>query len=240
MAHIITLPTFKQQGNISAPRARTIAERWVKDFQSALQSNGREKLEKLFVKDAWIRDFLSFSWDFRAIQSRDHVLSYFQSNHDADISGIRLRENGAFQPSFKSPCPSIQWVESMFDFESRHGRGKGMLRLVMDGEDGDEWKCYLIHFALQELKDHEEETGFRRPDGHIDTSDRNWQQQRERQKEFLDEDPVVFIIGAGQAGLSIAARLQQLGVPALIIEKNDRVGDSWRKRYKVRSGFPNA
>ncbi|KAM0254553.1 hypothetical protein ACHAQJ_006659 [Trichoderma viride] len=233
MAHIITLPTFKKQGNISTLRAISIAERWVKDFETALQSNSREKLEKLFVKDAWIRDFLSFSWDFRTIQSRDNVLSYFKSNHDADVSGIRLRGHGPFQPNFKSPCPGIQWIESMFDFESRYGRGKGMLRLVMDGESGDEWKCYLIHFTLQELKDHEEKTGFGRPQGYIDTSGGNWQQKRERQKEFLDEDPIVFIVGAGQAGLAIAARLQQLGVPALIIEKHERVGDSWRKRYKT-------
>ncbi|RFU79690.1 flavin-containing monooxygenase [Trichoderma arundinaceum] len=233
MAHIIPLPSFKQQGNVSALHARAIAERWVKDFEYALQSNNRGNLEKMFVKDAWIRDLLSFSWDFRAIRSRDHIIRYFQDNHNADINRIRLRDHGAFKPSFKRPCPEIQWVESMFDFESRYGRGKGMLRLVIDGEGEDKWKCFLIYFNLQELKGHEEETGFSRPVGYVDTSGGNWQQRRERQKEFLDEDPVVFIVGAGQAGLSVAARLQQLGVPSLIIEKNDRVGDSWRKRYKT-------
>lgn len=233
MAHIITLPTFKQQGNISALRARAIAERWAKDFERALQSNDREQLEKVFVKDAWIRDLLSFSWDFRTLQGRENVLSYVQNNHSAGIGSIRLRDHGAFQPNFKKPCPDMQWVESMFDFESRYGHGKGMLRLVLDGDSGDQWKCYLIHFTLQELRDHEEKTGFTRPEGYVDTTGGNWQQRRERQKEFLDEDPIVLIIGAGQSGLSTAARLQQLGVPALIIEKNERVGDSWRKRYKV-------
>lgn len=37
--------------------------------------------------------------------------------------------------------------------------------------------------------------------------------------------------GAGQAGLTAAARLKMQGVNALIIDRNDRVGDSWRKRY---------
>lgn len=235
MAHIITLPMFKQQGNISALHARNIVERWIKDLEKALQSNNREKLESAFVKDAWIRDLLAFSWDFRTIHERDNVLNYFQSNHAADIGSIRLRDHGAFQPSFKKPYPGMQWVESMFDFESRYGHGKGMLRLVMDDEGEDDWKCYLIHFTLQELKGHEEKTGFSRPEGYVDTSGGNWQQRRERQQDFLDEDPVVLIVGAGQSGLSTAARLQQLGVPALIIEKNDRVGDSWRKRYKVWS-----
>ncbi|KAL7952042.1 FAD/NAD(P)-binding domain-containing protein [Trichoderma barbatum] len=233
MAHIITLPTFKQQGNVSPLHARIIAERWVKSFEHALQNNNREALEEVFVKDSWIRDLLSFTWDFRTLQGRDKVLNYLQNNHSNGINNIRLRDHGAFQPIFKKPYSDMQWVESMFDFESRHGQGKGMLRLVLDGDNEDQWKCYLIHFTLQELKGHEEKTGFTRPEGYVDTTGGNWQQRRERQKEFLDDDPAVLIIGAGQAGLSIAARLQQLGVPALIIEINGRVGDSWRKRYKT-------
>ncbi|OPB41770.1 flavin-binding monooxygenase [Trichoderma guizhouense] len=231
MAHIITLPTFKQQGNVSLSHARNISERWVKDFEHALQRNDRERLEKVFVKEAWIRDLLSFTWDFRTLQGRDNVLNYLQNNYNAGISSIRLRDYGTFQPTFKNPCPDIQWIESMFDFESRQGRGKGMLRLVLDGDD--EWKCYLIHFTLQEIKEHEEKTGFTRPEGYVDTTGGNWQQRRERQREFLDEDPAVLIVGAGQSGISTAARLQQLGVPSLIIEKSSRVGDSWRKRYKT-------
>lgn len=37
--------------------------------------------------------------------------------------------------------------------------------------------------------------------------------------------------GAGQAGLTAHARLKMLNVPTLIIDKNDTVGDNWRKRY---------
>lgn len=234
MAHVVTLSTFKQPpGDVSALQARAIAEQWVKDFETALQKNNRDELEKLFVKDAWMRDLLSFSWDFRCIQNRENIVCYFQNNHNAGISGIHLQENGAFQPSFQAPCPGIQWIQSMFDFESRHGRGKGTIRLVMDGEDGSEWKCYLMHFRLKELKGHEEKIGLRRPESYVDTSDYNWQQRRERQKEFLDEEPTVLIVGAGQSGLILGARLQQLGIPSLIIERLGRVGDTWRNRYKV-------
>jgi putative flavoprotein involved in K+ transport len=41
----------------------------------------------------------------------------------------------------------------------------------------------------------------------------------------------VLIVGGGQAGLSIGARLAQLGVDALIVDREPRVGDNWRKRY---------
>ena len=41
-----------------------------------------------------------------------------------------------------------------------------------------------------------------------------------------------MIIGGGQGGIALGARLRQLGVPTIIVEKNDRPGDSWRNRYK--------
>ena len=42
----------------------------------------------------------------------------------------------------------------------------------------------------------------------------------------------VVIIGGGQGGIGLGARLRRLGVPTIIVEKNDPPGDSWRKRYK--------
>jgi putative flavoprotein involved in K+ transport len=38
-------------------------------------------------------------------------------------------------------------------------------------------------------------------------------------------------VGGGQAGLSIAARLAQLQVDALIVDRGERIGDNWRNRY---------
>lgn len=39
------------------------------------------------------------------------------------------------------------------------------------------------------------------------------------------------LLGAGQGGLTVAARLKMLDIPALMIDTNERVGDNWRKRY---------
>src|SRR5262249_19005163 len=41
----------------------------------------------------------------------------------------------------------------------------------------------------------------------------------------------VIIIGGGQAGLMLAARLRQVGVRAIIVEKSESIGDVWRARY---------
>ena len=42
----------------------------------------------------------------------------------------------------------------------------------------------------------------------------------------------MVIVGGGQGGIALGARLRQLGVPTIIVERNARPGDSWRKRYK--------
>ncbi len=40
------------------------------------------------------------------------------------------------------------------------------------------------------------------------------------------------MIGGGQGGIALGARLKRLGVPALVVDKHDRPGDQWRSRYK--------
>lgn len=47
----------------------------------------------------------------------------------------------------------------------------------------------------------------------------------------MKHPPLTLSPGAGQAGLTAAARLKMLGVETLVIDQNDRVGDNWRKRY---------
>lgn len=41
----------------------------------------------------------------------------------------------------------------------------------------------------------------------------------------------VFVIGGGNAGAALAARLKALGVDSIIAERNPRAGDNWARRY---------
>ncbi|KAH7254563.1 hypothetical protein B0J15DRAFT_423922 [Fusarium solani] len=230
--HIVTLPQFPEHQDKSPETARLIVTQWLGSFQQAVRNGSVDDLAEFFNKDAWIRDFLAFSWDFRTIQGSNKVSEYIKQSQDAaSLVAISARDHGKFQPSFKTPAPGTNWVESMFEFETSIGRGKGMVRLVSGDKPG--WKAYLINFTLQELKGAEERSGLRRPHGYVDPRGGTWGERRERQKEFLDEDPAVFVIGAGQAGLEIAVRLRHIGLPTLIIDKNERVGDNWRQRYRT-------
>ena len=62
----------------------------------------------------------------------------------------------------------------------------------------------------------------------------SWKEEREAEARTLgyETQPYVVIIGGGQGGIALGARLRQLGVPTIIVERNDRPGDSWRNRYK--------
>jgi putative flavoprotein involved in K+ transport len=92
--------------------------------------------------------------------------------------------------------------------------------------------------TLLELKGHEEPQGTRRPMGaeHGAQPGRlSWLERRQQEEAAFGTttQPYVLIVGGGQGGLALGARLRQLGVPALIVERNARPGDSWRKRYKT-------
>ena len=96
--------------------------------------------------------------------------------------------------------------ESWFTFETTAGRAVGHLRLR-------EGRAYTLLTALRSLHAHPEKPGQREPDLGV------------------TRQPDVVIVGGGQGGIALGARLKRLGVPAVILEKNARAGDSWRKRY---------
>ena len=55
--------------------------------------------------------------------------------------------------------------------------------------------------------------------------------KREGAGAYADHDPAVLVVGGGQAGLGIAARLGALGVDTLVVDRHERIGDNWRQRY---------
>ena len=121
-------------------------------------------------------------------------------------------------------------LESWISFETEVARGYGLIRL----KDGLIWTLLT---TMAELKGHEEKAGFTRPLGArhgVNPGAKTWKELRDEEAEQLgfETQPYVLVIGGGQGGIALGARLRQLGVPTIIVEKNERAGDSWRKRYK--------
>jgi putative flavoprotein involved in K+ transport len=126
-------------------------------------------------------------------------------------------------------------IEAIFEFETTVGRGNGIVRLSPDASNpAGDLRAWHFSTTLEELKGHEEKVGARRPSGAAYSRNfggDNWEDVRRKSRDYADRDPTVLVIGGAQAGLSIAARLRQLDVDTLVVEKWDRIGDSWRKRY---------
>ncbi|PSN70515.1 putative flavin-containing monooxygenase YUCCA3 [Corynespora cassiicola Philippines] len=239
--HDITLPKYSPKAEIKVSvsekrEPKDVAQTWLDKFAAVLASGDASQLTSVIHADSWWRDFLTLTWDFRTIRSAPKIVDFLSQHISAGLSGLKLPDSGRFVPNFQYPIEGLEWIESMFYFETNTGRGKGFFRLAR-GDDGI-WKAHFISTSLQEIKGHEENTDDRRPLGGKNSLEGgmvkgNWLERRERQKEFLDNEPDVFIVGAGQSGLNMAARLQAVGLSALIVDKNVRIGDNWRHRYRT-------
>ncbi|OJA14210.1 hypothetical protein AZE42_11318, partial [Rhizopogon vesiculosus] len=124
------------------------------------------------------------------------------------------------------PYPDLAWIQAFFDFETTVSLTSGVFRLVplADGS----WKAHTIFTNLEDLKGFPEQTGPRRE---FEPNHGKWAAKRAREIEFIDDEPSIIVIGGGQGGLDVAARLKMLGLNSLVVEKNERIGDNWRKRY---------
>ncbi|KAL5336904.1 putative flavin-binding monooxygenase [Aspergillus crustosus] len=235
--HIIHLPRSPCIENQSID-ASTVAEQWIKLLNQHLTNPDNAPLDTLFHDDSWWRDMLALTWDFRTIRGLTKITGFLSEHQPrVEITNLRLDPTAVVPPNLETPVAGLSWVTALFTFQTRIGRGSGVVYITQSAGDG-QWKAYSVYTALQELKGHEEHLGTRRPEGTIPcmpsgVPGENWLEGRRRQVEFIDGDPTVLIIGAGQSGLNLAARLQALGQRCLIVEKNDRVGDNWRKRYRT-------
>lgn len=207
-----------------SPQERVDA--WLADFESALAERDVERVTGKFATDSFWRDLVAFTWNLKTLEGRDGIADMLTARlADTDPSGFRTSET----PTEEFDGEHV--VTSAFiEFETTVGRGKGHLRLR------DELGWTLLT-TLQELKGHEERKGSSRPLGAVHGSDpdrRSWAEKQLDEALTLGytEQPYIVVIGGGQGGIALGARLRQLGVPAIVVDQHERPGDQWRKRYK--------
>jgi cation diffusion facilitator CzcD-associated flavoprotein CzcO len=208
------------------------AENWLAQFEAALAGTGDGALQALFHPDSFWRDVLALSWNIQTINGGDAIVRELQACAPARTKTF------AIDPARAAPRrvtrAGTNAIEAIFNFETAVGRGNGILRLTPDQADGNRLKAWTLLTALDELKGFEEQQGSTRPRGNAYSRDfrgPNWLDQRKASAAYADRDPAVLVVGGGQAGLAIAARLKQLNIDTLIVDRGLRIGDNWRKRY---------
>jgi len=198
-------------------------EAWLDRFTRAANAGDPDAVASLFVPGECLwRDLVAVSWNIVTCEGQAAI---------ADMARARLDDVRPFAASREADAKSADGiVEARIRIETRLARGDGYLRL----KDGKAWTLLT---RATELKGHEEPSGRRRPRGALHGVHRDrktWAELRRQEEEELgiSRQPYCVIVGGGQGGIALGARLKRLGVPTLILEKLERPGDTWRKRYK--------
>ena len=197
---------------------------WLARFAAALAGRDIAAATALFADDeCFWRDMVAFTWNIATMDGRDAIadMLHAQLGHVLPVAIVpdgdaTVKDNG---------------VEGWFSFETAASRGRGHVRL----RDG---RCWTLLTSMTELKGFEEAAGFRRPEGIVHKARKGgwptWADERALEDRTLgfEAQPYCLIVGGGQAGLTLGARLKRLGVPTLIIDALPSPGDAWRRRYK--------
>ncbi|MGB3540667.1 MAG: NAD(P)/FAD-dependent oxidoreductase [Mesorhizobium sp.] len=193
-------------------------------FGAALAADDIDKAVECFQEDCYWRDLVTFTWNLKTMEGRDQIRAMLESQlSKTKPSHWQIAEG-------EDATETDGLIESWITFETGVARGYGHIR-VKNG------KIWTLLTTMAELKGHEEKAGFTRPlgakHGH-GKGRKSWKEERDDELAELgfSKQPYTLIIGGGQGGIALGARLRQLGVPTIIVEKNARAGDSWRKRYK--------
>ncbi|MBF6086479.1 NAD(P)/FAD-dependent oxidoreductase [Nocardia cyriacigeorgica] len=212
--------TLEPTPDTQTPQQRVDA--WLRDFEMALADRDVEAAAAMFALDGFWRDLVAFTWNIKTLEGREDI---------ADMLRVRLdgTDPGNFHTT-EEPTEDGGVITAWIGFETAAGRAVGHLRLKDEG-------AWTLLTSLRELKGHEESKGPRRPRGVVHGADPNrvtWSERRAEEERELgrSRQPYVLVVGGGQGGIALGARLRQLGVPALVVDKHERPGDQWRKRYK--------
>lgn len=212
--------------------AGLIFDQWLQELSRAFEACDAGRFSSLFVPDGFWRDILSLCWERRTFSGRDEITAGFEACAAAANVRRPRRAEGRSAPR-RARRSGRAVVEGWFDFDTAVGTGAGFVRLLPPGEAGGTAKVWLMLTSLHSIGARER-TGDNRPSGEEYSklhSSENWQQRRNKAAAFADRDPQVLIVGAGQGGLMLAARLGQMGIDTLVVDRIARVGDNWRARY---------
>ena len=197
------------------------AASWMQALQQALADGDAHAASELFGEESYWRDLCALSWNIHTSEGRDGIERMLLG-----IQGEAWPRNLVVTEASETADGVI---EAWYTFENQDFDGVGLFRL-RNGQ------CWTLLSTAQSLRQYPEPAGTRREPGaeHGSAmSSENWLDRRTAQQEgFGDtEQPYVLIIGGGQGGIGLGARLKRMGVPALIIDKLPKPGDQWRSRY---------
>ncbi|TYJ56347.1 hypothetical protein B9479_002895 [Cryptococcus floricola] len=198
----------------------------VSQLSDALTKGDARAFTDLFWEFGVWRDRVAFTWDYRSFNWHASILK---------AATDLLPQNPVSKVTLIDPAPTVERPYKDLSFIQAHIQlstdkvGATALANIILTKDG--YKIWTLNTAIESLNNFPE---LQERDGHM-TGPHSWNVQREIDANLDGVEPDVIVVGAGQNGLMTAARLKALGVNALVVEKNKRIGDNWRGRYEALS-----
>ncbi|KIV77303.1 hypothetical protein PV11_09110 [Exophiala sideris] len=174
-----------------------------------------------FVADAVWRDMVALTGSIRTFYGASKIIEIWKTlTEKARPKHFKYHPNSARDVRLGD----AQWIEGVFDFEIDETPArlcKAIISLVPT-QDG-KWRIWVLRTVIDKLQNHPSVDKMAPASSTIKSN----QTTHEDSDEFE-----CAVIGGGQAGLSVAGRLQSQGVKYVLLEKNAQVGDSWKNRYR--------
>ena len=189
---------------------------WLEKFDKALSASDVEAAVDLFHEDCYWRDLVAFTWNIKTLEGRPAI---------AEMLRARLADVKPSHWSLAGEATEVEGVvEGWLAFETATARGDGQVRLKGD-------KCWTLLTSMTELKGFEEKRGATREKGvqhGVIAARESWAERKAREEAELGvkRQPYCLIVGGGQGGVALGARLKRLGVPTIIIDKHERPATS--------------
>src|SRR6185503_4826212 len=196
-----------------APLADTLretTERWIEAFGAALAGRSAGELSALFVADSHWRNLFGISWHFATFSGNATVVTELLARVAEVRAGNFGIDHGALAPRH-AVVGGRDVVEAIFTFDTVNGAGYGAIRLLRQ-PDGLA-KAWTISTSLDFDSICEARAGG-------------------SPAQSTTRDPDVLIVGGGHAGISVAVEAKRIGLTSLVIDREERIGDNWRLRYR--------
>ena len=216
--------TYRFEGSTMTSTS-TAAQVWLQNLESATGAQDADtaatQVTELFEVDGFWRDLLGFTWNLHTAEGHEEIAKMIREAHpNCVITNSELTDE-------VDEGDGVTRIHFKCDTANFHCRAIARLR------DGKAWTLLT---SARELKEFPEKRGRNRILGaqHGPEQDpENWADRRAKRRATLGitEQPYVLVIGGGQGGIGLGARLKRQGVPTLIVDKHARPGDQWRGRY---------
>ena len=211
---------------------RNEVDNWLLSFNEAISDKNSktvsiENLNKLFFENSHWRDILALTWQIQTTSGKQNIIPKLYDKVLNVIAKDFVIDQQRTQPR-EVIRAGKNVVEVILKFKTKFGYCEGVVRLYEDSEASGTFKAWNFLTALSDLN-----SSFNKKEDQYENTleGPNWLDVRKEDRLYKDRDPEVLVVGSGQAGLSIAARLKQQNIDTLVVDKNERVGDNWRNRY---------